>query len=272
MPWNVGDLVPLKLIVPDGDFATHVTVAYTTPSGTGGAVSPDPTTSDGGVTWTAQQQVTLNGEWTFTWTIVGTGEGVTTYTIWVDSTPPVPWTPSLRDVADYVPTRTIPVDSPVETPLMTFDQSTIPSGEQVYRQIAAATRWVNARILNIPTQYYAAAQDVAALRAAALVELSFPQNDNNVSVTEALMTQANDALKMLIAAIGRVTDDPIDYPVPIGSFPPATTLEDFPYSKTSDWGGQQGRVRIQPSQQITVEGGTFGTEFVFGEDADGGSL
>jgi hypothetical protein len=243
VPWNVNDLVPLTLTVPDGDFSTATSVAWTAPDGvTTGIVTPAPVTSDSGVTWTASQLVSLDGEWIFTWNISGAGQGIERYSIWVSDTPPLPWQPSLRDVADYVPTRTISVDSTAETPLMTFDTTTIPQGEQVYRQIAAAVRWVTAAIGTVPPDLYGSAQDVAAVRSAALVELSYPQNDNNVAVAETLLSQANAMLKELEVAVGRESNDPAIYLFPVGAFPAATYVEDIPQGKTSDWGGQSGSI------------------------------
>src|SRR5690242_13280063 len=178
--WDVGDLVPLALIVPDGDGTTATSVTYVDPNGgTGSATTPS--TSDGGVTWTTNQTVGVSGVWTFIWTITGKGAGVEEYTISVTTTPPVPWTPALRDVADLIPDRTIPRDSTSGTPLMTFTTATIPSSEQAYRQIRSATRWVAQVVGVVAVSLYGNASDVASLRAAGMLELSLPTRDEDLN-------------------------------------------------------------------------------------------
>jgi hypothetical protein len=238
MPWNTGDLIPLTLYVPQGDSSTHVDVVSKSPSGTIGPVAVPPETVDGGKTWTTSHLVTSEGEWLFTWTVEGAGAGVKFYSAWVSNTPPLPWYPGLRDVADYVPLRTVPVDTPTNEPLMTFDTTTVPTGEQVYRQIASAVTWVSSYVGVVPRRSFDAAKDLAALRAATLVELSYPVRGGDTEIVNTLVRLCADALRGLLEALKRDDSDPQRFPLVAGSFPSPTTVEDIPYSKTSDWGGK----------------------------------
>lgn len=239
--WDNGDYVPLTLFVPEGDNTTGATIQWTDPSTATGAVSPAPVTSDGGKTWLASHQVTQVGNWIFTWSITGMGAGIEKSTVYVTDGSPVPWIPSLRSVADYVPSRTVPVDSPISTPQMTFNTSTIPSGEQAHRQILSAVRWVISRVGTVDTTLYAHAHDVASLRAAGLIELSYPERDGDVNTATALLAQAELALKDLVTAnvsVTGVSNDPSTDLLPQYAFPYPTTTEDLYPMKTSWWGGQ----------------------------------
>lgn len=238
--FDVGDLVPLTLLVPEGDNTTGATVTYLPPSGSGGTVSPAPTTSDGGKTWTASHLVSIAGTWIFTWSITGLGAGTEHYTVEVTDSFPLPWFPSLRDVADLVPSRTVPINNTSDIPLMTFNNNTVPNAEQVARQIRAAVHWVTSFTGDVHITLYGNAQDVAALRTAGMVELSYPDRNADINVGESLLREASRAVNQLQEANSFLmgTDNTIGNTiVPQWSMPAATLVEDVRTQRTSDWGG-----------------------------------
>lgn len=72
---DVGDTVTASLTVDPFDGTTLATLAVTAPDGT--ITSPVTGTADGGKTWTASVTYTLAGVWRLSWTVTGTGAGVT---------------------------------------------------------------------------------------------------------------------------------------------------------------------------------------------------
>ncbi|MGC5012520.1 hypothetical protein ACLQ2R_17290 [Streptosporangium sp. DT93] len=117
-----------------------------------------------------------------------------------------PWAPSLEQVADHIPTRTrssaaTPGD---DTMTMTFDGTTTPTGEQAQRFIDSAVSEVlgavAGRIPATPTYLSTLAQTAAALRAAAAIELAYPDRDADVDVFVRLDQRAKDALLRLVEA------------------------------------------------------------------------
>jgi hypothetical protein len=243
MEWDLGDYVPLTFHVPEGDLTTGVTVAWLAPDATTGTVSPAPATSDAGKTWTTSHQVNQVGPWVFTFTITGMGAGIDKLTVFVSALPPPPWVPGLRAIADYVPTRTIESGDLTQTPQMTFTTDTTPSGEQVYRQIRAAVRWVISRTGTVKEVLYGAARDVAAIRTAGMIELSWPSRDAGINTARELLTQAEAALKDLVISNSGATDvepgDPGQALLPVWYAPDPTTTETIPVSDTADWGSHE---------------------------------
>jgi hypothetical protein len=244
MSWQVGDPIPLTYVVPTGDGTTTAAVTYSATDSTGtvlasGTVTPAPQTTDGGVTWLAEKVATVGGTWTFRWSTTNP-DSVELFVQYVSDTPPVPWVPSLREVADYVPSRTVPVNTAADDPLMTFTTSTRPTGEQVARLIRAAVGWVTATCGTIHPSLYDVAQSVAALRTAATVELSYPERDADVPNSVELLSQADKALAKLESANETVTGtstDPVTQYTLEYSFPDPDLTEDPLPQRTSDWGG-----------------------------------
>lgn len=80
---NVGDTeTPHLLVQPEGDGTTAATLVVRNPLYQVVALSPGPSTSDGGTNWTAGPLTyTTPGIWRFTWTVTGTGAGTTTVKI-----------------------------------------------------------------------------------------------------------------------------------------------------------------------------------------------
>lgn len=111
------------------------------------------------------------------------------------------WAPNLAEVADYVPTRTVPTTGVGEqNPAGTFTTNTTPTDVQAQRIVDRAVAWVLARTGIVAESLHAAAKDVVALRAAGLIELSYPVRDADVNTAEQLLTQANEALTELVSA------------------------------------------------------------------------
>jgi hypothetical protein len=117
----------------------------------------------------------------------------------------LPWIPGLRQVARYVMSRTVPIDTTSDDPLGTFTAATVPDDTQVYEELAAAVGWVSLRVGTVDPSLYQQAGDVAALRAAGMVELSYPVRDADVNTAAELLRQAEAALKDLAAANSGVT-------------------------------------------------------------------
>lgn len=111
------------------------------------------------------------------------------------------WAPDLDEVADYVTSRTVDMDAPgSDSPIGTFTSDTYPNNEQVDRLIASACSWVVNVTGLVGTALEGSAKDVAAMRAAALVELSYPIRDNDIDVATTMLAQAKFARDELVAA------------------------------------------------------------------------
>lgn len=125
--------------------------------------------------------------------------------------PGEPWAPTLSDVARHVPTRTRAYSgTPGSDRLLgTFTEDTTPTAEQAQADIDAAVRAVLAAVGPIPTSgdpvdvgaLQSAARDAAEWRAAADIELAYPNRDADVSVARDLDLRAKDALAALRLAL-----------------------------------------------------------------------
>ena len=117
-----------------------------------------------------------------------------------------PWSPALTDVGDYVTARTLDMATPgSDTPTGTFTASTYPTGDQVGRLVDAASAWLAATVGTVVEGLYPMATAVAAMRAAGLVELSYPLRDADVNTAAALLAQADAGLLKLKDANQYVT-------------------------------------------------------------------
>lgn len=145
--------------------------------------------------------------------------------------PGTPWAPSLSDVARHIPTRTRAYSG---TPgsdrvLGTFTENTTPTAEQAQADIDAAVRAIVATVGLIPTSgdpaavgaIQGAARDAAEWRAAADIELAWPNRDADVSVARELDARAGAALAALRTVLseagsGLVEDSPLwAFPDPV---------------------------------------------------------
>ena len=119
------------------------------------------------------------------------------------------WQPKLEQVADLIPTRTRDSITPGSDALLgTFNAQTTPTDEQATRLITSAVSTVlstvGGAIPDTPTYLGVMASTAAALRAAADIELAYPDRQADVSVSEQLDKRAKDALDALKEAINDV--------------------------------------------------------------------
>lgn len=144
------------------------------------------------------------------------------------------WAPSLEQVADHVPTRTrstaaAPGD---DTLLNTFNGQTTPTDEQARRRIAGAVvevlGAVGGTIPVTPMFLGALASEAAALRAAADIELAYPNRDADVQVYEHLDRRATAALQRLIDAVNDQGSGPEGSLLPQWAFPEPVWYGDYP--------------------------------------------
>jgi hypothetical protein len=127
------------------------------------------------------------------------------------------WAPSLTDVARHIPTRTRDFATPGSDRLLgTFSERTTPTAEQAQSDLDAAVRAITAEVGEIPATEaaQAAARDAAEWRAAADIELAYPNRDATVAVARDLDTRAKFALDRLKAVLategaGLVEDMPM---------------------------------------------------------------
>ncbi len=112
------------------------------------------------------------------------------------------WTPTLTEVADYVPGRTRPVTPGAGDDVMagTFTANTRPTGEQVSRLAAGATAHVAAAVGTVDPTLYSLAKAAAAQRAAAYVEYAYPERDDDLNTGDKLLALSAATLVRLIAA------------------------------------------------------------------------
>ncbi|MER7131253.1 hypothetical protein [Streptosporangium saharense] len=144
------------------------------------------------------------------------------------------WAPTLEQVADHIPTRTRDSAAPgVDALQMTFNERTTPTAEQAARYIASAVSEVLAAVAGVipaaPAYLAVLAQKAAALRAAADIELAYPDRDADVSVATQLDQRAKDALARLVEAVsdagGPGTEGGL---LPVWAFPDPGWPGDYP--------------------------------------------
>lgn len=149
------------------------------------------------------------------------------------------WAPSLADVGDYVTSRTVDENTPgSDTPTGTFSATTYPTDQQVLRLISSAVQWVLNVTGPVAASLEASAASVAAMRAAALVELSYPVRNADVdAVTTPLLAEARFARDELVAA--NLAQGGVGFNstgAPLGAFPePVGWRGDMPRSNGWPW-------------------------------------
>jgi hypothetical protein len=206
---GVGDAETATLTVSPADVTTAVTLTVhkpdttsTTVTMTAGALVPIPDTSptEYSQTWTADDPIvyTQAGHWVLHYDVTGTGEGAEDLDVFVVPSPVAggpTWAPGRSKVATYVPHRTLArstssiIDSQDEY-VLTFDQTTRPTGLQTDALIVDAVAWVAARVSPLQTTMHDLARAVAALLTAAWIERSWPNDDQSLQ-------RANDMEKRL---------------------------------------------------------------------------
>jgi hypothetical protein len=143
------------------------------------------------------------------------------------------WAPSLEQVADHIPTRTRDAAVPGDTRLPgTFSSVTEPTDEQARRHIASAVVEVLAAVGGVvptlPLFLGDLASAAAALRAAASIELAYPNRDADVSVFTQLDQRATAALARLVEAVSDQGAGPEGGLLPQYSFPEPAWWGDYP--------------------------------------------
>lgn len=113
------------------------------------------------------------------------------------------WAPSLEEVAGHIPTRTRDNARPGSDALTgTFSTGTTPTQEQAQRITTAAVATVKAAVGSVTAVLEPLARDAAGWRAAADIELAYPQRDADTSVYTQLDERAKLALARLIEVAG----------------------------------------------------------------------
>ncbi len=235
MTFPGGTDTPILTVDPHGPDTT-VTLTVTGPSGE--ILTPTPISTDGGATWYATPIYTATGKWVAKWDVAGTGANPTYQDLWVSRIPTpaaaVGWRPELWHVAAHIPRRTLvgAVDGS-GTPRRTFDSDTLPTGAEAQIVVTGACAWVGLLTGTVDTSLYDAALECAALRAAGLIESSYPDNGDDLSNASDLLKEATQMRKDLAAAnIALGVDDPAttaDDLLPVWSFPAAVSYGDYDF-------------------------------------------
>lgn len=203
--YDVGDRINAVLtVVPAPDVTTSASYVVHKPDGStlsgSGVAGPNP--DQYSASFVADQP----GDYAVIWTVVGTGAGVTGQIYNVIRLPVMEanrptWTPFLSDVADYVRTRTLDITQPgSETYLGTFTANTEPDGASVQRILDRAVSAVIAVVPTVPIGLEDLARSAAALRAAADVELAYPERNADTNVYAQLNERAEQEFTRLVTA------------------------------------------------------------------------
>ena len=112
------------------------------------------------------------------------------------------WAPSLTEVGSRCPTKTRDQTAQPGTDglLGTFNDKTVPTDVMAQPLVTGAIAVVADAVGTIGAALYDLAKDAAAWRAAADIELAYPQRDGDIKIYEQLDRRAKLALDRLIAA------------------------------------------------------------------------
>jgi hypothetical protein len=123
----------------------------------------------------------------------------------------------VADVAKYIPTRTRDTTTPGSDALLnTFTPNTTPTASQAQSIIDDAVGGVVSVVGELPasppadTEIYSQARVAAAIRAAADIEMAYPNRDADVSVAVLLGQRAALALAQLQQALSVLVGGPVD--------------------------------------------------------------
>lgn len=246
---GTGDSELPYLDITPADGTTAATLTVSKPDGTSTQVTVAPgvltiTPGSNPVTYTQRWAVTAPvvydqpGRTVLHWAVTGTGEGTEDLEVWVVPAP-VPggptWTPGLSRVALYIPRLTVDVTTPGSAvELGTFTAETNPTDAVAQRHIDDAVAEVLAACGPIPLSLEALARAVAALRAAASIQLSYSNTAlgmDTLSIAAALNARADADLARLKTAIADLVDgsaDGLAVVVSVWSFPAPDPRFDLP--------------------------------------------
>ncbi|MFC9973547.1 hypothetical protein ACFVH6_21900 [Spirillospora sp. NPDC127200] len=131
-----------------------------------------------------------------------------------------PWAPSLVEVGARIPTRTRSQANPGDDSVLgTFTTETVPTAAQVQPIIDGAVASVRHAVGTVTAPLYELAKDAAAWRAAADVELAWPERDADIrEVYDRLNARATLALKALTDA-SQDSGTGADATMPVWAFP-----------------------------------------------------
>lgn len=236
MAYVVGDNITVRYEVRDPttgaltDAAT--TVAVTQPDGTPLVPAPTPTHPAAG-TYDAAWPLATAGVWRWTWTATGAVADTTDGAVYVYAVGTVvPWVPTRRQVAKYIAERTVPADQSSDAPLNDFTDLTTPTAVQADEHIAAAVAWVATAAGTVTSGLYGSAAEVAAVRAAGMIELAYPVRDADVNTAVQLLAQADTWLAALVEGNEDVVDpgdgggDTVGHVLPRWAFPEPVSYGD----------------------------------------------
>ena len=152
------------------------------------------------------------------------------------------WAPALDDVARHIPRRTRDTRTPGSDALLgTFTSSTTPTDAQAQAVIDTAVNAVVAAAGAIPAVtdpngplVQAAAKTAAEWRAAADIEVAYPNRDADLVVYAQLDQRAKDAMTALLRAMVSTQTGAVE-PVPIWQSPPPPAWADLSPGSGVDW-------------------------------------
>jgi hypothetical protein len=143
------------------------------------------------------------------------------------------WAPSVQQVADYIPHRTltkVPVGITGDDDVyeLTFDDTTRPSGSACSRLIGDGCAWVASRVSPLHAVSQPTARVIATLVTAATIERGWPHDDSSLQRALDLEKRADIMLASLLVSNMAAWDDSDNNPdtpelpvMPQWSFPPA---------------------------------------------------
>lgn len=109
------------------------------------------------------------------------------------------WVPTLDQVASCIPSRTVDLSEPgSSTYLNTFTGNTVPTGAQAQVIIDRTVEDVTNAVANIPALLEAAARNAATWRAAADIELAYPDRTADINIYTALNARAEKEWKLFL--------------------------------------------------------------------------
>lgn len=131
-----------------------------------------------------------------------------------------PWAPTLGNVGSRVPTKTRDQTAPgVQTLLHTFNDRTVPTDTQAQPILDGAISLVRSTIATIGEGLYDLAKDAAAWRAAADIELAYPERNADIDrIYGPMDARAKLALQRLADAAGDAGTG-ADAQLPVWSMP-----------------------------------------------------
>lgn len=209
MRYSLGDVPEIGYVLRVNGVPADATVtaAVTKPDGTAGVASivDDPGLGNYHAVVSAVDQ---SGVWRGAITASGAATDVQPFVFYVTAAgAELPWAPSFADVGSHVPMRTIEIGDLTGTPTNTFSPATMPDDIAVSVMIDGAVQRTAARVGVLDATLYPLGTEVAALYAAAAVELAQPSDEQDTRRYDQLIAAAELALDQLADRNGVVTGE-----------------------------------------------------------------